>query len=232
MTAVNPRTRTPTTVRLAAAAGLAALLALSGCKSTNKDGGGKDSATTTGGKKRDPLVYGPTRIPPQNVPLPERDAIGRRKGDPLTTPTARSDRPGVGYSDDPERFKGTFIPGAGSTPAALAAKGRDGEELKIADVPDNRVPLKLAGGVLPPGVGPGEGVGGAAAGAVDPQFAELAKYGVKAEDRSLTQEDGQFVFRAAVPISGSGAKRQYTGVGATAADAVKQVLDQVVADRK
>lgn len=218
MTTTNLQARLP--CRLATVAGLAALLALfAGCKS--KDGG---TASTT--KPRDPLVYGPTRIPQQNLPVPDRGGIGAKgKSDPLIgSPTGKpSDKNGVGYSDDPERFKGTFIPGAGSTPAALAGKPRDGDELKIDDGARG-VPLQPAGGTLP--------TGGQEPAAVDGLFSELEKYGVKREDRSLTRDNGQYVFKASVPISGNGAKRQYEGVGATANEAVKGVLDQVIADRK
>ena len=62
--------------------------------------------------------------------------------------------------------------------------------------------------------------------------AELEKYGVKREDRSLALENGKYTFRALVPISGNGARREYVGVGPTAAEAVKQVIDQVAVDRK
>jgi hypothetical protein len=197
------------------------LLALVGCKNREVNG-------NSGG--RDPLVYGPNRIPPQNVPLPDRGGIGTKgKTDPLLgAPAGKSgDKSGVGYNNDPSRFKGTYVPGASTTPAALAGKMKDGDELKI-DTPDNRVPLQPTGGVVPTG---GVGAGEAASG-VDGLFRELEKYGVKREDRVLGRENGQYAFRASVPISGSGAKRQYTGVGDTATDAVKQVLDQVIADRK
>jgi hypothetical protein len=215
MTTNNPQTRI--LVRLATCAGFVALLVVAGCKS--KDG---DQSI----RKGDPLVYGPNRIPPQNVPLPDRGSIGSTgtKNDPLL------DRPvsknGSGYSDTPDRFKnGPFIPGLGTTPAALAStKGRDEEELKIAS-PDNRVPLRT-GGVQP-----------AAAIEADAGLAslytDLAKYGVKPDSRTLSHdESGEFTFRASVPISGEGAKREYTGVGKTPSEAVKQVLEQVELDRK
>jgi hypothetical protein len=231
MTATNPRSRILS--RLACTAGFVALLALTGCKST-KDGG---SASTTGGK-RDPLVYGPTRIPAQNLPLPDRGAIGAKgtKNDPLLErPVGKgSDKTGVGYADGPERFRGTYIPGPGSTPAALAGKGKDGDELKIdaPEMPDNRVPLRPRGGVLPAGAIEMGEMGEMGDGGLQALYADLAKYGAKREHMRLTQEDGRHVFRASVPISGSGAQCQYDGVGATATEAVKQVLDQVMADRK
>src|SRR5262249_37309167 len=113
----------------------------------------------------------------------------------------------------------------GSTPAALAGKGKDGEELKIDDTgkdPGKGVPLTPVGGTVP--------TGAPEPGGVDGLFSELEKYGVKREDRSLGRENGQYVFRASVPISGNGAKRQYTGVGATPAEAVTKVLDGGPAD--
>jgi hypothetical protein len=229
MRVLNPQSRF--LCRRACLAGVVGLLALTGCKS--RDGNGGNVGGNSQGKIRDPLVYGPTRIPPQNVPLPDR---ANGKSDPLTSPVSKPTGTGVGYSDNSERFRGTFIPGQGTTPAALAAKPRDGEELKIADVPDNRVPLRQAGGVLPDGeVGRAGGTGAApesAPAGVESLFTELGKYGVTRSDRSLGQENGEWVFRAAVPISGNGARRQYTAVGKTAPEAVKQVLDQVVADRK
>jgi hypothetical protein len=231
MTDTNPRTR-----RLGrrACAAAALLLALVGCKS-NKDGGG---GAASAGKSRDPLV----RIPAQNVPIPGRnDAIGTKgtKSDPLLErPVGRDSKTGVGYTDDPERFKGTFIPGTGSTPAALATKMKDADALKI-DEPDNRVPLRPAGGVIPdagPGggdpIGPGVPPGGAvdAPEGLEGLYAELAKYGAKPQDRSLTREEGQWYFRASVPWKG--AVRRYTGAGPTPAAAVQELLGQVIMDRK
>ena len=59
--------------------------------------------------------------------------------------------PGYGYNDDPERFKGTFLPGKGSTPAALSGWAKDGDGLKI-DSPG--VALVPAGGAeVPPHFG-------------------------------------------------------------------------------
>lgn len=208
MTADTLRTRR-TLRRWAFALSAAGLLALAGCK-TSKEATGTGVG---GGRKNDPLVYGPTRIPRQDLPLPERDrGIGTKgKADPLTTPTGREK---AGYTDDPERFKGTVLPGKTTTPASLAGRMNDGEELKI-ETPG--VTLQPVGGALPADLGEG----------VSPLFDRLEKAGVKREDRTLGRENGKYVFRASVVISAEGARREYTGEGATAYEAVKQVVDQV-----
>jgi hypothetical protein len=214
MMADNPRTRTSRRARQLL--GVIALLALAGCRGDgNKGSGGHD-----------PLVYGPNRIPPQNVPLSDRNGVGVKgtKSDPLLErPVGKNgDKSGVGYNDDPARFNSTHIPGPGTTPAALAGKSRDGDELKI-DTPDNRVPLRPAGGIVPIENSVGTGA--------DQFYQELEKYGVRRDDRTLTREDGKYVFRAAVTNS-NGTKRSYTGVGANSDEAVKQVVDQIAQDRR
>jgi hypothetical protein len=218
MTAHTPRTR------LAAALGL--LLALAGCKSKDGGGGGIFGGASRP-KERDPLVYGPGRIPPQNVPLPDRGAVGaKEKADPLTTPVGKADKSGAGYSDDPARFKGQYVPRIGTTPSGLAGNYSD-EQLGIDDRPD-RVPLRKVGG---DGVRPAGNFEAAGEG-LEPLYAELERWGVKKAERKLERaEDGKFVFRAAVPNE-KGGLRWYEGKEDAAAAAVRQVLDQVIADRK
>jgi len=215
MTATSHQARTLS--RRACSVGLVALLALAGCRSGD---GGRGS----GG--RDPLVHGPNRIPPQNVPLNDRGGVGAKnaKADPLLErPVGKTgDRTGFGYKDDPSRFKGTHIPGPETTPASLASRTGDGDELKI-DAPDNRVPLLPTGGVIP--------IEGDAGMAVDVLLRELERFGVRKEDRSLAREDGTYVFRASVS-NANGTKRAYQGRGDTPNDAVKQVVDQVTMDRR
>ena len=192
----------------------AGLLALAGCK-TNKDATGIGPGA---GRKNDPLVSGPKLIPRQDLLVPERGVGTKGKSDPLTTQTGgRNDK--AGYNDDPERFKGTVLPGKLTTPASLAGRITDGEELKI-EVPG--VTLQPAGGVLPFDAAEG----------VSPLFDRLEKLGVKPADRTLDREGGKYVCRTSVVISAEGARRQYSGEGATAYEAVKQVVDQVAADRK
>src|SRR5829696_1805568 len=77
----------------------AALLALVGCKSTKEAPGG--AGVSRPKDKSDPLVHGPTKIPRQDLPIPDRATGGRGKVDPLTTPTGGGGK--AGYTDDPER---------------------------------------------------------------------------------------------------------------------------------
>jgi len=197
-----------------ACAGVVALLVLSGCK-TDKDAKGTGTGVSRG---KDPLVYGPSRIPQQNLPIPDR-ATGPAGGkpDPLTTQVGGK----VGYNADPERFKGTVIPGVSSTPASLTSRIRDGDELKIESP---GVTLTQIGGTLPGGELE-------APQAVEPLYKQLEqKYGVKPADRTLELENGQWMFRASVVIGKDGARRQYSGAAGTAPDAIKQVVDQLAVE--
>jgi len=213
----DPRHTSDRPARRWMAGACVALLALVGCKSDKESTGGVGMGASRP-KDKDPLVFGPTKIPRQDLPVPDRATGPKGKPDPLTTPTGNK----TGYTDDPERFKGTFIPGKASTPAALSGRMKDGEELKIDGPGTTLIP---AGGTLP---------GGAleAPEGVAPLYTQLERHGVTPEDRSLGRENGQYVFRAAVAISGNGARRQYTGVSDSAVEAVRKVLDQVAADQK
>ena len=198
-----------------AAVVLGLLLAAVGCKS--KDGGSSGGVS----KGNDPLVMGPGRIPKQNIPIPDRGtAGGERRTDPLLgSPAGRpaDTKTGASYNSDPERWKGPYIPGAGSTPAALAGRSRDEEGLR----------LEIPGAVRPTGgTRPADGPRDA-----DAVLAELQKFGVKRGDYSFDRDGPNAVFRARVP-AGNGLLRGYTGIGPTEADAARQVLDQVRSDRR
>ncbi len=199
--------------RLALALGAVGLFALVGCK-TDKETKGSNVA-----RGNDPLK--PSLIPKQNVPVPDRATGPKGKSDPLMTPTGGK---AAGYSDDPERFKGVVVPGLHSTPASLAGRLKDGDELKIADT--GGVTLQPTGGTgaAPGGVEPPPDV--------EPFLTQLEKYGVTRADRSFERDGAKYAFRASVPISGNGAKREYVATAVNASDAVKQVLEQVAADRK
>jgi hypothetical protein len=203
-------------------AALAVMLAAVGCKSRDGKGGMFSSGPS---RNNDPLVVGPGRIPKQNLPVPGRDLAGARgRSDPLLgSPTGRTvDRRG-GYGEDPERWKnGPYLPGPDGTPASLAARTRNDEEgLKIDG--GGGVPLKPAAGDVPAtGGGRDDGL----------LFEELARYGVKRGDYSISREGGQVVARVRVPIAGGGASRGYVGTGRTETAAIQQVLDQVKLDQK
>lgn len=211
--------RRTTAARLAV---LAAALALApGCKSREGGTGGGSA----GGPRPDPLVAGPGRIPRQNIPLPDRGTgtAGKNKSDPLLgSPVGR---PGerVGYTNDPERWKGgPHVPGRDSTPAALTSRVKDdGFGLKIES----------------PGGTPLTPASGAAAAATDypadlaPLYAELRRLEVKAGDYTVTRDGGRYLFQARMP-TGSGAVRGYSGAGATEADAIRQVLEQIRLDER
>src|SRR5579872_5301381 len=165
MTAINPRMRF--SQFRPRAIGLALLFSLVGCKSSNSD-----SSTRNG----DPLVSGPSRIPAQNIPVPDRGigANGKLPDPLLGSPTGKpQDKSGVGYTDDPSRFKNGYIPSPSSTPAALAGHMKDSDELKI-DGNENRVPLQQAGAVVP--TKPSEP---APTPALEAIYRELEKYGWK-----------------------------------------------------
>lgn len=209
----GPNRPGPRRLRTFAALGLALLLGVVGCKS-------KDGGTASTKKNHDPLVMGPSRIPKQNIPLPDRGtAAGKeRTPDPLLgSPAGRGDgKTGSSYNSDPERWKrGPFLPGKDSTPAALAGRGPDDDEgLRIEREGDR---VRPAGATAP-------------AGDTDALLAELQKYGVKRGDYSFDREAGNVIFRARVPV-GNDRVRQYTGQGPTPADAVRQVIDNVKSDR-
>jgi hypothetical protein len=220
MTVINPRKRSLSF--WSGAIGLGMLLALAGCKSGNSDNSSRNG---------DPLVSGPSRIPAQNIPVPERGIGSNGKlPDPLLGgPSGKpQDRTGVGYTDDPSRFKGSYIPSPNSTPAALAGHMKDGEELKI-DGSENRIALQQASAVLPSKATMEQGVSPA----LSAIYQELEKYGCKSEDRSIAQENGEYVFRASVPREGGvGAKLLVSGIGRTPEEAAKQALDQIQLDRR
>lgn len=196
--------------RWAIALSAGGLLALAGCKTD------REARDIGGGRRSDPLVAGPKLIPRQDLPVPEW-GIGSKGKDPLTSPTGgRGEK--AGYTDDPERFKGTVLPSRLTMPAALAGRNRDGDELKIDDT---GVTLQPAGGVVPADIGAG----------ISALYNQLEKLGVKREDRSIEREGGKYVFRASKTVSPEGARRQFTGEGNTAYDAVKQVIDQLAEDK-
>lgn len=204
---------------------LLSLLGSQGCKS--REG--------SLGRGADPLVYGPDRIPRQNVPLPERGSVGQGRSDPLIgAPTGRkpSRDNSNGYTDDPARFRGIHIPSPATTPAGLAGRVDD-EGLKISDSPPERVPLRPAGGnnpSTPPSTAPPQPDSLPVGPAIDTLEQELDRIGVPRDGRSLYREGTQYVFRATLPWDG--ARRQYTGAGDSPAAAIRQVIEQIRLDQQ
>jgi hypothetical protein len=188
--------------------------------------------------KGDPLLGGP-RIPAQNVPTAPDIGIGSRgRSDPLLgSPTGRpGERSGwIKGGTDPDRLKGRFLPDDSTTPAALAGGlGGDVSDLRIG--PDSRavkpksgpVTLVPAAGVLPPT----ETYGRDPTPATGPPGSELEALGVKSGDFNVSRSaNGEFVATARVAIKDSDAQRQYTGVGPTQDEAVRQLADSIRSDR-
>ena len=202
-------TVTITTIRFGFAALLGVALS-SGCKNKDTDGG------VAKGGRNDPLLSGPGRIAPQNLPVPERGTAGGRRSDPLLgSPTTRPNERS-GYTDDAERFKGVFVPNANSGPAALAGRMREGDELKM-ERPDG-TDVRPVGGTLPP-----------ASSSTDSQLIALETYGVKRGDYSLEQDGSGSVLRVRKELSGGGV-RQYTETGATPAEALGKMIEHIKSD--
>ena len=194
---------------------IALLLGAVGCKS--KDSGGSGGGLT----KNDPLIGGPGRIPKQNVPVPDRGTAGTKgRGDPLLgSPTSGTRaNAGTGYSNDPERWKGgPYVPGPGGSPASLAGKPKDDVDGLKIDTPG--VGLTPAAGAAANAPAPSLGT--------DATANELARFGVKRGDYSVSREDSQVIVRVKVLMSAEGPVRSFTGQGSNETLAVKQVVDQI-----
>lgn len=202
---------------------LVAVLLAAGCRS---GGGGEKGAGLM--SRGDPLLGG--RIPPQNLPVRGNDsytADGKRDpllGLPSDDKPTRDERVGKPTKEKdgttsslPRNTKDNpFRRGVTSTPAALAGHLEpDDSGLSIGD----RRPTVIPAGVVRDG-------------AFDTIVAELRKLGAKVGEPE--REKGQFVVRCEVPIDTDdpGRLRWYEGAGATPAAAMKQLLDQVKADRR
>ncbi len=211
---------------------LAALgLALAaGCRS-------KDGSAAGGMAKHDPLIGG-SRIPPQNVPLPDR-GVGAKGGrpDPLKESLTGRDKDKQAKADNADRWKGPYIPDANSTTASLASAARLRATTSDLTI-DGDEGATRAGGVLlqPPdgGIRPTAGTTRPpAADAIPPDvLRELQTLGVKAGDYEVARtSDGGSAVRARVLLGSNGATRQYEEVGPTAAAAARKVAEQIRADR-
>ena len=226
MTRGAPARSLSSRLKLAAWVGVCAVLAAMGCKGT----GGKNESGMARGN--DPLLG--HRIPPQNLPVPGRDAVGSREGrDPLLgSPTGekrgeRAAKPGEnGSASLPPRPGEPYRPSRGTTNAALAAplKTDDGE-LSVGD-------RRPTGAVTGRGPVPFRTDDSKAGGMTFAEIAgELRRYGAKVGEPE--REGNGHVLHAEVPLDpdNPGRLRWYEGAGATPAAAAKQILDQVKGDR-
>ena len=219
-----------------------------GCK--NRGGGGDAPVARTS----DPLLGG-ARIPPQDLPIPNRDVYGAgTKPDPLLggsssptagTPTSDSDRTDRSppppkktpndstYRTPPPSSSGPYRPDKGSTAAALAGVVPvDDGDLSIG----SRPPVTPAGGIptsipgKPTPLRPPQDSSLTGGQTFEQIGSQLRQYGAKFT--AADKEGNQYTFRADVPVPGGmpGQVRRYEGMGPTPAAAAKQVLDQVKVD--
>lgn len=214
-------------VVLACAVGFA-----SGCRSIG--GGGKSKDATPVGRNTDPLLGG-GRIPPQNLPIPGRDAYGARErrdpllgsptGGRLSEPTERTDRTSTPPEEKAAKAGDPYRPNKTTTNAALAARmPTDDSTLSIDARPEARpagrgpVPLK-----------PSDDATATGGWTFDQIVTELKRYGAACGTPERDAEG--YVVRADVPLDADKTRfRRYEGGGTTPALAAKQVLDQVRAD--
>jgi hypothetical protein len=210
---------------------LALVLAATGCKSSKGGGGGGDLTQS------DPLMGG-SRIPPTSVPVPERNGLGnsRTRTDPLLgSPTGNTKKDpksntGATRTEDPDRWKGPFVPSQATTTAALTAKLRsDHSDLTIDEPPadaNRGARLQLASGTAPIATNSQN---------FDqiPQVLQddLSALGIRRGAYEIVKlPSGEFAMRAKVPTK-SGGVTQYEEVGPTAAAAVQKLIDQIKSDR-
>lgn len=161
------------------------------------------------GRSRDPLLG--ERIPRQNLPVPGRDSYGQINSDPLLNPPSKV----ASVNRDPFRL------GKNTTAAALSMRGTDESDvLAIKDLPpDNNLPTITPTSATSPSTNS----------EINDYIGKLRAVGGKPFAPTKLSND-TYEFRCAVPISTSGAMRQYTGVGDSPLAAVQDVYVQVRED--
>lgn len=248
----DPQTRPPGPRRLPRAAAWVAACAIllaggAGCR--NARGGwlrGGGGGSGDGIARHDPLLGG-ARIPPQNLPIPGKDAYGSRgTRDPLlVSPTGRDDHDRKATQQNPDNPPNTkaggsaarsrdsrepWRPGLEATNGALAAGLRpDDSVLSIGDrrpvgaTASRPVPLRPRAEPAPAAVSAPAGI--------ESYTAVLQHLGAKWD--GPVREGDVFVMRADVPVSADspGLLRRYEGAGPTPAAAANQLVEQVRGDR-
>jgi hypothetical protein len=218
MTPGTPARSTPNCLKRAAWVGVCAVLVV-GCKSS---GGKNEAGLARGG---DPLLG--NRIPPQNLPVNGRDAVGSvETRDPLLgLPAKEKGGERAGKTGDNGSAALPFRPGRGTTNAALANPLKtDDTELSIGD---RRTPGATTGrGPVPFRDDKAGGLSFAEA------AGELRRLGAKVGEPE--REGGGYVVRAEVPLDPDNPARLrwYEEAGPTPAAAAKRLLEQVKSDRK
>lgn len=220
----------------------ATLMVLAGCKSKGSNGGLMRGLGIGGGSpgsltsRGDPLLGG-ARIPPQNLPIPNRGDTAQSR-DPLlspgvptgkSAPTERTDRGSSTKEQASIRRDDPFRPGRAQTAAALAGRtiatddtlaiGNRDTAITPASGTDGPSPFRLPGG------------GTIAVGDV---AAALQNLGASVEPPERTAQG--YIIRVTVPIGKPGSDgrpgliRQYEGIGPTAAQAAADALTQIRGD--
>lgn len=212
------------------------LCLLAGCKSADKGGPlGLGLFASRDGSQRaavDPILTN-GRIPPQNLPVPGKDSLTVDAGrDPLfgspaardkddrpdraATAGKRSPPPPSGQTSSVPRASVPYRPSPASAPAALASRiDPNDPAYKVGDDP-------------PPVLSVGRRDRSA-----DDLLKELKALG--ATVRSPALERGEYVCRGEIeldPDGKPGARRAYETAGATPVVALRQMLEQMTADRK
>lgn len=224
----------------------AATLLQAGCKSTSRDKGGLlgfGLVSRPGGSNQlsrvDPLLTG-GRIPPQDLPLPGKEAVASENRDPLYgLPTGAGDRPeptkqagrtntdatpGAIDAALPPPPREPYRPGRNTTAAALAGRlnPRD-PTLAIGDQPPPIGTPTNGGSPVRPASGTQS---------VQDQADVLRQMG--AHVALPVREGDVYIARAEVPIDPDhpGRLRAYEGGGRSPEAAMKQLYDQVRGDRR
>lgn len=205
-------------------------LTLAGCRGSGSKESGSgllgaiEPEATPVARSHDPL-FG-DRIPKQNLPTRSSDAVGTKNRDPLfglppsgeTNPIERAVNPEKkgATSRNGSIYPEPFRPGRETTNAALA---------QGVIAPDDSTMS------IGPRRSPGAVTSSRTLQTYEQMVSELRRYGARIGEP--TREKGNYVIRAEVPLDVEivGPSRWYEGYGQTPAVALRQILDQVQADK-
>ncbi|CAN5630808.1 hypothetical protein BH11PLA2_BH11PLA2_13200 [soil metagenome] len=190
------------------------LIALPGCRVFQK----KDK-DADGNERRDPLMG--RYIPKTDLPVPGKDVAGRK--DPLLTQPTNNTK-GKTTASEKDTFRNTTETSVAGLTGRLNRVENSGmslgdrrEEVKPAARSGTGTPLKRDPDFVP-----------------DPtweRYTEDLKNLKARVERPILDTNGEYVLGASVPANDSGAMRRYEGRGASAADAAKDLLNQIRSER-